>query len=251
MKVIHLKYFLAIAGGLMLLACNKTEDPADIGRSYFPDQLQRYYIYQVDSVYVDCGFNIRDTFSYQVKEYYDAAYIDGEGDTAIRLELYRRVDENDNWQITDVWTVKKLPTRVEKVEENNRFVKLTFPVVQDDEWDGNEYNYLDAWYYYYGEVDVAYNNGYLNFDSTVQVTQYNNQYPPPGNLIEMNYFTETFARNVGMVEKVKISFDAIASNTGTCSDKLPAGQLWNTVPIMQRIKEGYVVYYRLTEYGFE
>lgn len=250
MLIEKLKYgFLGFGGFIIMISCNQTEEPADIGRSYFPDDIGRFYIYQVDSVYVDCNFSIRDTFHYQVKEYYESTYLDNMGDTAIRLEIYKRTDSTAQWQLTDIWNAKVLPTRIEKVEENNRFVKLTFPIIEGEEWDGNEYNFLDPWYYSYGAVDVPFNNGFMDYDSTVLVTQFSDQLPPTPNIIEMNVFTETYARNVGMIQKVKINFDALTVNNPPCGP-LPVLP-WNLNPVTERIDKGYLVTYTLIDYGFE
>jgi len=248
-----MKFSQVLASGLILAgfaSCTETEPPADIGYSYFPAETGRYYVYQVDSVFVDCEFGVRDTFSYQVKEYYDTVFTDGTGENAIRLEVYRRQDASDNWTITDVWSLKKSGTRVEKTEENNRYVKMAFPVEEGAEWDGNAFNYITDWgdLYMYDAVDVPFSTGSYLFDSTVTVTQ---KYD--STLIYKEYFAETFARNVGMVHKVKISVNGIVDlpEPSNDCDELLNGQIWTNIPIMNRIANGYVVYYRLIDYGFE
>lgn len=233
-----------------LPACNNQVQNIDIGYTYFPTELGRYYVYQVDSVFVDCQFGVRDTFHYQVKEYFDTLFTDLEGDPAIRIERYKRTDALDAWSISDVWSVKKLSARVEKVEENVRYVKLTFPILQGAAWDGNAYNYITNWGYdyTYDEPDVALTVGPYSFDSTVTVFQ-----KVDSSLIYKRYYTETFARNVGMIKKVIIDINGIVDlpEPSQDCDELLNGQLWTNVPIMNRIKSGAVVYYTLIDYGFE
>lgn len=221
------------------------EPPIDMGYNFFPLDTGRYYIYNVDSIYIYCDLSVNDTSHYQVKEYYESVVLDANNDPVIRIERYYRADSTQSWTLMtpDIWFVDSTITRLEKIEENIRLVKMNFPVSEGLTWNGNAYNVLGPQDYTYLQVDVPFTNGIFSFDSTVTVEQFNDT-----NMIEHYYFSETFARNVGMVAKKEIGIEQLKNTDIQC----PATAIpWYTVPSMQRIRKGYLVTYKLIDYGFE
>lgn len=63
------------------------------------------------------------------------------------------------------WASNKTVTAAEKVEENVRFVKLAFPVKDEQVWNGNAQNTLDGWNYSYQFFDRPRTVGGITFDS--------------------------------------------------------------------------------------
>jgi|688.fasta_scaffold125635_2 hypothetical protein len=249
---------LIISIGIITSCGPVVEPPVDMGYRYIPIDTGRYYIYDVDSVYIDCVANINDTVHYQLKETYPSLFIDGMGDTVINITRYYRTDHSQPWSEIvappDVWWLKRTTTRLEKTEENLTFVKMTYPIDVNYEWDGNAYNVLGQQFYHYGDQDISFNNGFANFDSTITVYHQEDT----SSLIQYYLFTETYARNIGMIYKMKINIpNAIyndSSNPGnvnSCWQDIPFGLYWFNVYILQRIKLGSLVTYKLIEYGFE
>ena len=225
----------------------KLDPPVDTGYNYYPTDTGRYYIYNVDSIWIDCPL-ANDTFFYQVKETYPSTFTDGMGDQAVNVTRYYRTDTAQSWLLAtpDVWWLKRTTTRLEKAEENLRFVKMTYPIDVNYIWNGNAYNSLGAQDYFYGPEDIPFNNGFTNFDSTITVYQ-----KLDTNLIEYIYYTETYARGIGMVHKRKYQVDHLRIDTTTCSPWPYPGTNWPVVPALKRIKTGSIVTYKLVEYGFE
>jgi hypothetical protein len=183
-------------------ACKKDEKiTVDQGYDYFPLSAGLTLIYDVDSVVYDDFFQpVRvDTFRYQIKEVVESQFIDGQGREAWRLERYIKTDTT-NWQINNVWTAVRTATTAEKVEENIRYIKLTFPVRNNRSWDGNSYNNLAFREYRFTAINEPAQVGSLGFDETVQVLQGDDE-----NLIEKFYAEERYARHVGMVYKESIN----------------------------------------------
>jgi hypothetical protein len=152
----------------------------------------------VDSTVWD-DFDVPSTvtnYQYQIKEVIESVFIDAEGREALRLERYKRIGETGPWMIKDVWTVNRTGTTAEKVEENERFIKLTFPVRIARIWDGNAGNSRDEWDYQYTEVDAARTIGGILFDSTLTIAQQDFN-----TWVTYDFFEEYYAKNVGMVYK--------------------------------------------------
>ncbi|HIA11293.1 MAG TPA: hypothetical protein EYN41_09460 [Flavobacteriales bacterium] len=184
---------------LILVSCKK-DDPVkiDVGHSYFPVEIGSWIIYDVDStVWNDFDVpSVVTNYQYQIKEVIESAFIDDEGREALRWERYKRDTVTDPWVIKDVWIANKTVSTAEKVEENERFIKLIFPVRLAKIWDGNAANTMDEWDYQYTEVDAPKTIGGLSFDSTLTVAQQDFN-----TWVTYDFFEEYYAKNVGMVYK--------------------------------------------------
>jgi len=85
-----------------LFSCKKDKAPApDMGYNYFPNQVGKYVVYDVDSFYYDnniptINYNNNfttakiDTFKFQVKEKIQSIFTDNQNRPTIRLERYRK-----------------------------------------------------------------------------------------------------------------------------------------------------------------
>lgn len=246
-RSIGIMYILSV----MITGCAPTiEPPAEMGYAYIPLDTGRYYIYNVDSIYKECSttLNLLDTVHYQVKEYYHSIVMDADNQPVMRIVRYYRSDTTQSWttMTPDVWFMDTTVTRMEKVEENLKFVKLTFPISEGASWDGNAFNVLSSQSYFYGEPAIPFNNGVINFDTTVTVYQQLDT-----NMIQYYYFTETFAKNIGMVHKLEFNIDNLQISTSDCPPWPYSPFDWFQVPKLWRIKRGSMVTYNLIEYGFE
>ena len=131
---------------LVLFSCSEdVQEPENVGYEYFPLKMGNWISYQVDSVVHDDPSGIHDRYTYQVKELVDSSFIDNEGELAYILKRFKRPDESFPWVLSDVWTTKRNNSRAEKVEENMRYVRLTFPVREQKSWDTNAENTHEMW----------------------------------------------------------------------------------------------------------
>lgn len=224
---------------LVIVSCKKDAPVTqpDYGYNYFPTDIKKYVVYDVDSIVHNDFTNTVDTFKYQIKEYIESSFIDNSGRNTLRLERYIK-NHNDtipysaiSWTLKDVWYTNRTNTTAEKVEENQRYVKLIFPVAAKNKWNGNAYNTLGEQTYTYDDVNTPRTIGTLSFDSTLFVTQLNTE-----NLIEKKYYTEIYAKNVGMVYKQIID--------------VQANNIVSGVPVMNRITSGIEFKMTINSYGF-
>jgi len=217
--------------------CKKDEQPVnDLGYGYFPTAIGRWVIYEVDSTVYDDFQNDTDVYRYQVKEFLESSFMDNEGRPSIRVERYKRW-YNPNlpydsipWYLSRVWAFTKTNIGAEKLEENQRFIRLVFGVSEGKTWDGNAYNTIGQWMYKYTAVDVPYSINSFSFDSTLVVEQ-----KKEVNWLNHREYTERYARNVGLIEKsiIDVSDDSVFVG----------------IPVLNRINSGVVCTIKLVDYG--
>lgn len=195
--------------GIIIFSCTKdksTNPLIDLGYNYFPDDVSRYVIYDVDSIWQDDAAGIHDTTRYLLKEVIAATFLDNSGRPTLRLERFYKMYNDTvpydsmNWIGPRIWYANKTTSTFEKVEENIRFIRLVFPVKEGKLWNGNAFNTLGEKEYEIISVDQSESVNNIIFDSVVTVKQFENI-----NFIENIYEAEKYARNVGLIYKVRDS----------------------------------------------
>ena len=191
---------------LLTFSCRKKECyEVDYKYSYFPLDSGHTVVYDVDSINVNDFTDppTIDTFTFQVMEVIGDTFIDLEGDLAYEIFRYKRKDTTMGWGSPRLWWAKRDITNLQKIEENVRYIKLTFPPSLNDVWQGNSFvviddgnEYLEGWEYSYTEIDVPKVINGLSFDSTLTVLHVDEE-----TLINKTFSTESYAKNVGMIYK--------------------------------------------------
>ncbi len=199
---------LALSAFVFILSSCK-KDPitsaSDKSANYFPLQVGRYMIYNVDSIHFNDVTMTSDTTHFQLKEEIGSSFNDSTGGVTYIIKRYRRSSDTLNWYETEEWNATVNKSRAEKTENNLRFVKLIFPIVNDVKWNGNQYidtsNGLamyEEWEYKYSEVNTGKIMNGLAFDSTTTVTELDNE-----NLIEKDFEQEVYAKNYGLIYRIQ------------------------------------------------
>jgi len=229
-----MKYlFLIFVGLLFLISCDETTESLDLdyGYDYYPVEIGKYIIYDVDSITYDPSGNDTsvDTTTYQAKEEIVDTILDNEGRTVYVIHYSTRNDVDEAWQLANVYTTVATSQWAERTEENLKFVKLLFPQKVEDTWDGNRYfveeNILVT---VRGETLELFKNwnsaiidkgnsttiGTFTFDDVLTVRHADNE-----NLIERRFVEERYARTVGLVEKTVMILDTqCGGNLSNCID---------------------------------
>jgi hypothetical protein len=178
-------------------SCKKTTVVVvDLGYDYFPVEIGRYVVYDVDSIFIDEPVDIADTFYYQIKEVIAGEYIDNQGDLAQRIERFRRTSDTLPWVIKDVWASNRLPQSGQRVEENVRIIRMIFPVKDGMFWDANALNIEQERPLTYAEYNVPRVINGMAFDKTTMVVT-----TLEPNFVDTIIDTEIRAKNVGLVFK--------------------------------------------------
>lgn len=203
MKQLYTYFFLSVLALNMLSCTEEVQTPPYMGYEYFPDSVGHYIIYRVDSIWTDDAFNRKDTYEFGLKEYVESRFLDNEDRPSQRIERYKDFNsEPYNFgSISDVWFATRTATRAEKIEENTRYVKLIFPLQNNEEWNGNAFNTLEDF-----NIDYKMYNVHqpftdtltgMTFDSTVTVLQIDRDVVYGDRI----YSLEVYAKNIGLVYK--------------------------------------------------
>jgi hypothetical protein len=210
----------------LAISCSKTGQPEpDMGYNYFPLATGHYVIYEVDSIDYNAFTNSVDTFRFEVKELVGEEFIDNASRPSKRVYRYYRQSPSQEWDIHSVSIVTLLKERLEKVENNQRFIKLIFPVREGMDWKGNSYTSLPSWEYEFRDADKPKEIRGIAYDSTVTV-----QLVEDENLIEAQNYKEIYARNIGLAAREIVDIKTEVDGT---------------------IKSGLKFYQRIKSHGME
>lgn len=193
---------------ITLSSCKKEQAVSTTftGYSYAPNNVGHEIVYDVDSIVKSDFTGIADTFKFQIKEVIESIFTDNQGRPTMRLERYKRLTPSDPWVIYRVWTANLNTLNYEKKEENISYVKLAFPPVVDNTWNGNVLNAYGEQEYKYTTVNSPDELNSQSFDSTLTVLHYYYE-----DLLEKNIKLEKYATGVGMYysEQDSINYDYI------------------------------------------
>lgn len=229
---------LSLLAILTIFACNKQSPGINTApvSDYMPMQVGKYVHYRLDSMrFID--FGQRDTIvSYEAKDVVDGELTDNTGRQTFRVIRYLRdiasTDEND-YIATLTYFVTPTRESIEVQEDNLKFQKLKLPVNNGYSWHGNAFlpatpyyqlyqfsndEDINAWDYTYSNVNEPVTINGNNYDSTATVLQVadssNVPIEFPDGLAYKNYWTEIYAKNIGLVYKEVVMWEYQPPNSG-------------------------------------
>ena len=184
--------------GLIILglACNKEViEPANTlsTKDYFPLDSGMYWIYNVQKIEIDAPIGKFDTINFELKmliKNYD------EDTKLYEFWRYSRADSTLSWDNYDIVTVSTDQLTIQWVENNLRYVKLTNPIAENKNWDGNIYNILASWNYFYSNFGSSFENDYLVVNDVIKVNQRD-----VSNFLQSEKAWELYGKDVGLVFK--------------------------------------------------
>lgn len=184
---------------LLIVFCACKKDNLDngiysMGYEYCPLIPKREAAFKVDSIYFD-GINNRiDTFSYEIKEYLDSFFLDNLSQNVARVVISRRKDSSEIWKALKAIYIKVGTDYYERVEDNVRYLKLSFPLNMEKIWNLNERNTNKANYIFYTALHTPYKNNYLQTDSSVVVESESIH-----NLFQDFEYKEIYGKHLGLM----------------------------------------------------
>jgi hypothetical protein len=231
-------YTLILLSVFIIFACKKRNDTVNTAQliEYMPLQTGKYIHYRLDSMrFID--FGQRDTVvSYDAKDVVDGELTDNLGRPTFRIVRYLRdvASTNEEDYIAHL-TYYVTPTKesIEVQEENLKFQKLRLPVTNGFNWHGNSFlpatpyyeiyqfsndEDINLWDYTYSYVGEPVTINDVTYDSTATVVQVadssNVPIEFPDGLAYRNYWTEIYARNIGLVYKEVVMWEYQPPNSG-------------------------------------
>ncbi len=203
---------------VLLISCEErfVVPETDPGYDFFPLETGSFRIYEVMEINFDASgsdtlyYDLRNTLTQRVM-------VDGQEYFVLKRE--QRADEAATWEIKDNWTLRRDQFTGVVVEENIPYVKMAFPVILDNVWDGHAFNTLGATEYQYIEAsDAAYDDAIGGVEKIrVQLSDI------PQNLVNRDQRFEVYAKGIGLVEKNYIILNYCTSNCG--SEEVDSGMI--------------------------
>ncbi len=190
---------------LVLVNCRKDEYDTvhkPVGKEYFNGNTGHYAIYLVNEIIFNDFNNTSDTLNYQLRELNESVFKDNLGRPAVRIDRHVRASDTSSWTYLNTWYAVLDQAMLERVEENKRLVKLSFPISNEAVWNANAYNADNANNVFYGLMHQRYQINTFSFDSAVSVKN-----TPRINSTTERVFEEVYAKHVGLVYKNHVHVD--------------------------------------------
>ncbi len=232
---------------IILFSCSEEkEQRGEIsGMEYYPISLNKSWVYQSDSIVYNKQTSSVDTFQSLIKEEVVDSFLNPQGETVFIIERFFKRAENDQWEVSDVWSSVVNNTEIRKTEENLTFVKLIFPITDNSRWDGNVYiddntevnvggetlTPYKYWDYRVESTNDIYQNETLLFNEVLSVSQARDS-----SEIELRFATEKYVKDVGLVYKIHRILESQCTNC--------PGQTWE-----EKAEKGYIHTLKLISYN--
>ncbi|MBI1223670.1 MAG: hypothetical protein GC192_00410 [Bacteroidetes bacterium] len=241
MKNLRFPLTLTLFAALTVMACKKTKDDysTELGLEYFPLEIGKFMEYEVDSTIFDPNGDTSVFYSRTfVKEEIIDTLSDNNGNVLYKIEHFERTADTLPWVIKKVLSVSIQENQAIRTEDNLRFIKLTFPVKKNANWDGNIHfdeglivtvagetlEMFKGWKYRIRQVDEPLSIGNFQFDETATVEEADNE-----NLIELRKSSAIYAKGIGLVYRELWILDT------QCIDNC-IGQTWE-----EKAEKGFIL----------
>lgn len=156
---------------IIILSCDKSgTEPID-SYQYYPLDLGRYQIYQVQETIYSAGQKNPIITAWQEKDEVDRISATTENAVTYIIARYKRNTANDYWQKFKEFAVTKSPDKILTNLDNQTVFSLVFPVDYKLKWNGNLYNNLDEQNYQYKDINMPSTVDKLSFEKTLTVVE--------------------------------------------------------------------------------
>ena len=254
LPVAPLLLFIAAVLSCIIWSC--TDDsflPVDNNLEYFPLEVGNYIVYEVDSTRYDDFNMVVHQRTLQVREIIESIFIDAGGNESYRVERQYRNDENSNWGEAgfNIWAASFDGNNAERVEENQRYIKIAFPARLGKRWAGNIHIHVDAdgplgylldWEYEVTGLDQPLNMNGMDFDSTLTIVEQS-----VGTAIDTIGSKAIYAKGIGLVFRELWVLDS------QCNSCEPADTeciiACQNLPWVDKAEKGFIVKETILEYG--
>lgn len=244
---------------LLLAACDRhaieEPDPGTAAQyAYFPLEIGKYIIYQMDSTVYDYvpGGTIQFTARTFLREIVADTFRDNTGQLLYTIERAARSSDTAAWQPLTTWTAGRNAMQAIRTEDNLRFLRLVFPMSLRTDWDGNLW--IDKtvevevagetlrpfanWHYSVDALDVPEQIGAFQFPEVLTVTEADDE-----NLIERRFSKAQYAKGIGLVWREQWILDSQYCN------QIPPPADCDTKPWEAKAEKGYILRQTVLEYN--
>lgn len=215
---------------------------------YFPLDSGTYSIYQVNYVLYNDFERTIDSSEYLLKEIVGKIETDNLGNPYQRIERYTKHPDSTNWKFVQVWAAQLHDNKAFRIEDNQRYICISFPASPDKEWDGLVYirkdttiaipggtidQYKDWDNFRIISADISETIGSITYDSVMTVLRADKI-----NNIERRYSIEKYAKNIGLVMRKDSILDTqCGGNIASCIN----------TPWAEKAEKGFILNMTLIE----
>lgn len=188
-----------------LFSCKKDSyesNKREIGLSYENFTLKSSITYKTTEILYDDFNNTIDTFRYELKEINDTIFEDNIGRLSARIYRYKRDSKNKPWQFINAVYKSIDNFSFERIDNNKRQIKLSFPLSTDVVWNINQLNQDAAINVFYEYIHNQYKMQLFSFDSTLLIKS-----NKVNNPIREREYEEIYAKNIGLIFKKEVFLD--------------------------------------------
>jgi hypothetical protein len=210
------KSIICLSFFFLLMACEKesTVFKTERIKDYFPLKVGKYISYRLDStVYINLGTK-KEVHSYLIQDRIDSVITDNLGRPSYKIKrTIRSNTDTTKWRDLMSYLVTFDSTRLELVQDNQRYLKLVEPISNGFNWKGNSYintagipeiQYLADWRYTYENVRRPFTANGISYTETVTVNQRNDTSGTAADkkfYFEINYSKEVYSKSIGLIFK--------------------------------------------------
>lgn len=197
---------------LLFTSCNDTREanPKTLGYDFYPLNIGEYRVYDVTEIdYLITGF---DTSVFQLREIiFDSIQANDQTTYLLRRDI--RIDKNQEWESDSVWAVTRTSNYLSITENNIPLIKLTFPVNEGKEWDGNSLNSRNTNTFTYQGLSESIVDSLASEDHIRVIIEDIEE-----NVTGVDLKSEVYAKGIGLVEKDYLTLKRCTSSD--CGDDL-------------------------------
>ncbi len=212
---------ISLVGYLVGCTSKKEVVPVVTGQNYFPIAVGDTAIYHVinsdTAVYAPGGAPPNVIYSdYYLMEIVQDTFLDAAHGIAYKLDRYKSPTiTSSSWKYDSTWYEYIDSYEAVRVENNVPFVKLSFPVKNNLQWDSDVKNIYGPNICTMVNLNKPYQLGSLSFPQSLIVLQSpDTAYDP---IIGQNKRLEVYAANVGLIYKQSLYISINSSGSGGSS----------------------------------
>ncbi|MBL7682581.1 MAG: hypothetical protein JNK00_04435 [Flavipsychrobacter sp.] len=219
---------LAVFFTIVYTSCKKADEIPVVKehQAYFPLEIGKYVIYNVDSTIWDDTNCVKVVRRHQMMYTVADTFTDAMGRPSYRIDVRIRKKAEDVWQTHNVIYATNTGQELEMSHSTLKFIKMIYPIEENRTWLGNAYvdvddtdiAYFRDWTYRYVNVGLPFDNGQVKYNKTVTVLQIdekiNDPEIQPRTDAVRTFSKEVFGEGIGMVyrEYYRWTYDASALN---------------------------------------
>ena len=190
-------------------SCTRVEPVRESDTVFFPLELNAFTVFEVTELKHDAFLEQTDTFQFFIKETIEDTAFNNGGQVSYRVKVEKSEDDT-TYTFEKYVILERDPSSAQRVEDDIRNIKLSFPLRERKTWDANElniYDYQSARTLLIREPSTV---GTTTFAETVTV-----DFGFDVDLFFTNIEEEVYAKDIGLVKRI---FKEIETQPGKYKD---------------------------------